>query len=111
MSDDHLLNRPLNPKLQMTVQKGIEKPDNVYYGLRKESTEGTAVKPSFPHVDPTLIDHGEPSLWSMLSRLFRRKSKPHVRFIEHFDPYIMIETEYKGKMYQGVLYPLEDENK
>lgn len=109
-------------------------PDNPYYGFKKEATEGTAIpnpellvptrrssspllnQPSNPNLDITIGHSNESSLWSLLSRLFRRKSKPPVRILDWCELPIWkgilllsVKVEYEGKKYEGMLYPVKDE--
>lgn len=104
--------------------------DNPYYGFEKESTQGTALpiseytglpydpewfseskaqRKSDSDLDVTIYK-GKPSLWPMITKLFHCKPKPPVQFKETIGPYISMETEYEGKRYRGILYPVEEED-
>lgn len=66
-------------------------PDNFYYGVKKQSTQGTAL-PISERAMPRLLDHA---------------TLP----IAHDTPIITVKMEYNGKQYRGMLYPIMEDEK
>jgi hypothetical protein len=82
-----------------------------YYGLRKETTEGTPVRP-LPYSDlDVTIGPQRYGIWSWLARIFPRKAKRLVvTYVGRNDKLMQVEwTREDGKKYSGLLHAVEED--